>query len=203
MKAPAAVVVLGLCAVPQFAHANMAHNNFAPGHGYQSQSGWSVQRNGNSSTDHAMQFIADAGGMLDTIDIAVTHISGSNRLNVSLMSSSNGAVGSVLASWSLSNVMAEYGTNNAPVTITNSDNSLTLVQGTTYWLMASTPNGTTAAWNLNSVSNTATMAQRQNAGAWTYFSNTDGAFDVQTLPAPAGVAALGLGALVFRRRRSR
>ena len=66
--------------IPQGAvYATVVHNNFAPGHGYQAQAGWSVQHNGSSATDHAMQFVAGAGGMLGTIDIAGYRMSKSQK----------------------------------------------------------------------------------------------------------------------------
>ena len=198
-----AFVLAGALCGAHACYATVIHDSFAPGHGYQPSSGWSVQQNGSSRTDHAMRFTPATGGVVDTIDVAVTHISGQNRVTLDLLTSVNGLPAVSLASWTLSNAMAEYGTNNAPVTFSNTNPALALTAGQTYWLMASTPNGTQAAWNLNSINLTEVLAQRQNGGSWSLFNGQSGAFDmdVSTVPTPAVLSLFGAAGLLAARRR--
>jgi hypothetical protein len=142
---------------------------------------------------------------LDTIELAVGLISGTNEIDVLLVSDASGEPGAPIESFNLVGAMGADGLAN-PLLVANSVLRPILSPGTDYWVVASVPSDTTALWKFPSPTVMGPHAYRVGAGSWNVIPTTDrAAFRVSGSPIPTPGAILlgsiGAGLVGWLRRR--
>ena len=178
--------------------AGVIFNDFGPGYGFNTTTGYTEQGSDPGYTVQAMSFVASGTHAVTQIDAALGYYRGTNAMTLTLNSDNSGTPGTALLSWSLTNLPA--GGSSGIVTVTTSSNTI-LTDGVTYWLVA-TPGAsdTLCAWDYNNTGVSGIMAtQSSPGGSWlTTGSQPLGAFDVlygtSGVPEPA-TALLALAAL--------
>ncbi len=200
------VMILGVVALAGVAQADTAYDNFGPGNSYNCCTGWTisgVQSIVGNDFDQGEQFTALADGTINFIDIAMGFVTGTNNFFIDLHEDAGGQPGNIIASWT-GGAMPGFGSvSDQPINIVNNNPNAALVAGTSYWLVASVPDDTWAAWNWNSMSDFGGHAFRSANGAWNISQDLHGAFriDVSRIPAPSAAALAGLAGLAAMRRR--
>ena len=199
----AASAVLITC---QSAFAGIAYDNFGPGDSYNPDIGWAATGTGTGVPfQSACQFTSLESGSLKSITIAWTFVGDHNTGVLSLFNDNSDTVGSLITAWSFSGLGGPYPGQYAPVTLPNGFPGITLTAGQKYWVEVS-PGDDMAigVWNINSTGALGWRGVSSNGGAtYSYFDDQDtGAMRVETVPEPASMAVLGLGALALRRRRA-
>jgi len=194
------------------------YSNFGPANGgldYYTGAGWTV---GNAGVDFAIgeTFTALNSGTLSQITLALELITGTNAAMVSLQTDSGGAPsGTVLESWSVSNLPPDDASFHTPITVTDAT-SAQLVGGTSYWVVASTTLTSTLSWMLSNTGRggnavLATHAFSFDGGStWHTSISTQAAFSVTELgtpgpttgtPEPSTLALVCIGTGVLAARR--
>lgn len=206
-------LILVLSGVP--ARAVVIYDNFGLGDTYDQNAGATLSTGLPLGVDwdQGSAFALESVGMdyyLDTIDVAVGLVTGSNELDLWLMTDSAGEPGSIIESFHFSDEMGSFGDLNPPLTANSLLNPL-LEVGEQYWLIASVPGPNTwAAWNYNSTGDVGLRAYRSDLGTWGVDEVTTNAFRVTgtSVPVsePASIFLLGsglIGLAVFSRKRSK
>ncbi|RYG24281.1 PEP-CTERM sorting domain-containing protein [bacterium] len=145
------------------------------------------------------QFTAVAGGMLTGFQVAMNNLSSPARqFNFSLYEDSGSdTLGTFLFSWNQLSTGVDYNTTrSALVSIDASGSGINIVNGAKYWVVANA--------ELMTFWNTANSGTAMHLMGDTYIPNSDqGAYSVQVeaVPEPASMVALGLGAVALLRRR--
>lgn len=146
------------------AHADTIFNNFAAGDTYDKETGWGIGNDAlegqpfSNQTVYTGFAVAGSGRFsLDRLTLAISLILGDNTLDVALYSDSDGEPGTVLETFHLSGAMGAFGKLNPPLVLDSSLHPL-LDAGRRYWVGASSPTTTLAAWNDNSIGDVDTMA---------------------------------------------
>ena len=215
----AVVLVVVLVAAAPPLQAVVIYNNIASGpNPYQKGSGWAVRgpdTGGTGNADVANPFTVPAPGyVLDKIELAVSletqYDPNPNELDVWVMSDSGGLPGAVLESFHFTDAMGSFGWHN-PILSADSVVRPSLTGGATYWLAASVPTVTCAAWNWSVYTESGDSAGRHSGGwALDTYDRHHGAFRItatelgaDVIPEPATLSLLALGGLAVLRRRRR
>lgn len=158
------------------------------------------------------QFTPTISGAVTSLTAAIHNSTSSNTLPVTLSlysDSGSNTVGAELGSWSTTAATATDSDSVNSVAIASAS-GVSLTAGTTYWFVASNLDSTIAnalSWN-TAVSYSGSLSS-YNAyyvrNGTAYYTTGLGAFSVQVtpVPEPTTLAALGLGAAAFLRRRRR
>jgi hypothetical protein len=131
------IVIMLLLAIPS--HAAVIFSTLGPGDTYNTSVGYAIgvspyeYEQGNS-----FAFSVAAPYYLDTIELAVGHVSGTNEIDVWLMSDAAGEPGAIIEAFNFTNLGA-FGDNN-PLLVGTSVLRPVLTPGTDYWLIASRGN---------------------------------------------------------------
>jgi hypothetical protein len=192
MKFLACGVVAASLTVSAF--ADVAYSSFGPSDSFNENTGWTIGATENQRV--AFQFTSAVTGVLASVEFAsFTVISGD--LAVFLREDIGDALGDQLIVWG---VAATAGPS-AITTLVNPFPSVGLTAGSKYWLeLRPNSSGTWAAWNEND-QGLSSLAYAENTGGSGYGNLATSAFRVNTVPEPASMAALGLGALALVRKR--
>ncbi|MBS1707933.1 MAG: PEP-CTERM sorting domain-containing protein [Armatimonadetes bacterium] len=184
----------------QSAFAGIAYDNFGPGDTYNTNVGYTA----NNSFQSACQFTSADSGRLLSVTVGWSIFDGPNSGVVTLYNDNSNQVGSFITSWGFTNQGGPFPGQNTPVTLTNAFPSITLTAGQKYWVEVAPGNSATyGIWNFNNTGAGGLRAKSQDGGAtYTYDNNfATGSMRIETVPEPASMVVLGLGALALRRRR--
>lgn len=147
-----------------------AFNNFGPDQSYSLSGNWRVQGNAAAGRYEATAnaFICPRSGHLCRISLAVSFISGSNSLDVRLMTDAGNRPDTILESWHFSEQMPPLGAQSFPLEA-DSVKRPTLQLNTRYWLavLPGAPD-TKAGWNLGLTGPIGMIASSIDGNSWSY-----------------------------------
>ena len=181
------------------------YSTFGPGDSY-GMSSWTIGFPG-TELDTGVPFAITVGipHTLDSIELAAGLFSGTNEIDVWLMSDNAGKPGATIEAFNFTN-LGDIGTVN-PLLLGNSVLNPTLTPGTDYWLVASAPheNDTFAGWNTSSPTVFGPIAFRSGANSWNIANDNQPALRINGSPIPAPVAiilgSIGAGLVGWMKRR--
>jgi hypothetical protein len=179
------IIAIVLFALGSTACADTIFSNLGSGSTYALLSG-----NGNlfHNRELAMPFTVAAGSgfNLTQLDIGVTSFEFPNSPIIELRANSGGLPGTIIQSWTLTNV-PHYGSSGLvqPSQTISGITGILLSGGTQYWLAANAANGN-FLWNYTAPYQVGSQAYSGNGGGtWNPSLTYIGAFDVQGTPASA------------------
>jgi PEP-CTERM motif len=175
---------------------------FGSGQSFQTSAGWSVYYNSGCGTacfqNVASSFTPTGTFTLTQIDVAASGLSGTNQIGVELLSDASGAPGSVLESWTLTNVPS-YGSSFTPEALA-AVSPITLSAGTTYWVELVSLSSNPTVWNYSpSIMGSTDVLGNATGPNWVADSNQFvPAYDVlgtAAVPEPSTLLLFGVGLL--------
>jgi len=138
-----------LLLLPAVSRADTVYSTFGSGQTFNtSAGGWALFCNAPSCgafQDVAAAFTPTGTFTLTQIDVAASYLSGTNGIEVMLLSDASGTPGSILESWSLSD-LPPFGTSFTPESVTAAL-PITLNSGTQYWVALVPSVGGFLTWN--------------------------------------------------------
>ncbi len=192
MKAIACGILATSLTVSAF--ADVAYSSFSSTNSFNTGAGWSI--GGSSEQVIAFQFTSAASGVLASVEYASFGLLAGD-INILLYKDNADTIGDQIIGWGKSVVPGP----STIETLTNSFPSVSLTAGAKYWLeLRGVSNGVYTAWNEND-QGLNSNAYYWNSGGSGYTTLATSAFRVNTVPEPASMAALGLGALALVRKR--
>ena len=219
MKSAAIIAVAAVLAVAGQATAVPIFSTLGPGDSYHAWSGYDVGRPG-YEWDRADQwsFIETKPYTLDSIEIVLKQVYsgcspvGANKIDVWLATDAGGVPGTLIEGWSFDGKLKIH----PQILMGTSSLHPVLDPGTNYWLVASTPDGSTwAEWIKSDPADLGVQDRKLGgSGSWQVYTNiTLGAFRINAtpveippvVPVPGALVlgSIGLGLLgYFRRRRA-
>ena len=206
-------LLFSICLLPSIAQGQVVFDNFGPGNTFNTRIGWT--ETGPSSgigfaSSQGEAFTPSATGQLSSIDIALTHVDGTNDAHLFLSNGIPGVAGTTtLETFTLVGLPAFGSTGVA--TFSSALQPL-LSAGSTYFLYEVETGNEWNAWNENSIGETGAHISSENNSAYSSTSRTQGTFRVTIAPAappvpePGSIALLtGMsltGAAFLRRRKT-
>jgi PEP-CTERM motif len=228
MRTSLLAACLGLC-LSSVAKADLIFSNLGPGGTYATQAqgvAWAVEGAsvGVIQTAIAASFTPTTTAVLSDIQLAVFYF-GSGLTNpitnssivIELQNNNSGAPGSVIESWTASNLpVYNPSSGSQPLTFVSSTLSLTLSAGTQYWVSVLPGNSDTdAGWAVNSLGLMGVSSSNDGGSTWSPVTNAPPiytpAFQVDSVasavaPEPsnlflAGTGIAGMVGYAWRRRK--
>ncbi len=159
--------------------SSVIFSDFGPSNSYLEDIGWTVAGAGGASPGNysaGMAFTSSSAASVSQIDIGIGNVNATpNAATISLWTDVANALGTELASWSITGLPVFGATSNTVVTISGIS-GVNLAAGASYFLYATAPGGTWNAWNENTIG--ATGEVLLSCCAEEPEPNTLGAFDV-------------------------
>ncbi|MBV6459792.1 MAG: hypothetical protein HONBIEJF_02945 [Fimbriimonadaceae bacterium] len=202
-RVAATIAGVALASAP---YAVVCYSNFGTNYGYEIAGGWTVSgpTSGFPTQVVAFQFTALASGSLTSVVIPFGHVAGTNIGRVILYDDSGSdTLGNPLIAWT--ETLAELGEPDL-LNLTNSEDTPFLVAGTKYWLGTHyVVDDTWDAWNMTTVTDEQLCGFSYDGGETYNYSMQlpAGAFEINVVPEPVSMAALGLGLGLIALRRKR
>jgi hypothetical protein len=184
-------LVLALSAVSSF--ADTLYNNLGPGNVAASNQGYCLGT-GNCATSYwvdAIAFTPSTNAALTDIGVALGYVSGQNWATIELLGDSGGLPGSLIESWTVSNLPTWQYNVATPATFVTSGSNPILDAGQQYWVavIAGTPGdkANLLYWMAPQMPAYTPFATSQDGGPYTIVPNPyvgDGGFRVDGTPVP-------------------
>ena len=185
------------------AQGTLIYSSLGPGNSYDIHSGAGVGGPGSSNgrNPSGFSFIPTTTLMLDTVQLAIGTISGTNAFSLLVQSADgpSGIPGTVLETFQISGQMQPFGLAYPLISVTSVARP-ELEAGTTYWLVAVGVGNAAAAWNINNVGITGDFYSFQQGQDLILNNQSVAAFQISGVPEPSGVCLfiLGFGILTLQ-----
>ena len=149
-----------------------------------------------------MPFSSSVEADVTQIDVAMENISGGNAATITLFTNAGSALGTMLGSWAVTNILNVNGGGPTVLTISGIS-GVHLSAGGNYYLQASASGDADNGWNLNStgVAGTALILRSDEPGTAILQDGALSAFDVMgnvtSVAVPGPIVGAGLPGLIF------
>jgi hypothetical protein len=192
-----ALAILTMAVCP--AHGATVFTTFGAGQGFAGGAAYILAQ----TEMNAFRFVPAQDCTLTHVDFAAAGWVGVENLTFALTNDSGGLPGTLLESWTFQDVAAAP-PFPALVPVLSADSILhpVLLQGSTYWISATTATGSTTGsgglWFYNELGIFETRLRSQDGGStWTSYEANTAAFDVlgSTAPEPSGFLLVAIGLL--------